>query len=91
MNSNVSPVSAAQVFQRQSKLNPSARLGIEALVGIGAPGSNAPSFSNTLKQQQQQQQLRDQGVYEPEEDTTNVVDEQKDAEEEGEQDTDEEK
>lgn len=58
MNSNVSPVSAAQDFQRQSKLNPSARLGIEALVGIGAPGSNAPSFSNTLKQQQQQQQLR---------------------------------
>lgn len=49
------------------------------------------SSSQSNEEQQQQQQLRDQGVYEPEEDTTNVVDEQKDADEEGEQDTDEEK
>ena len=52
MNSNVSPVSVAHDFQRHTKLNPSARLGIDALAGLGAPGSSAPSFSTTLQQQQ---------------------------------------
>ena len=60
MNANVSSVSAAQEFQRQSKLNPSTRLGIDVLAGIGAPGSNAPSFSNTLQQQQQQRRADSQ-------------------------------
>ena len=53
MNSNVSPVSVAHDFQRHNKLNPSARLGIDALAGIGAPGSSTSSFSSTLQQQQQ--------------------------------------
>ena len=52
MNSNVSPASFAHDFQRHNKLNPSARLGIDALAGLGAPGSSAPSFSTTLQQQQ---------------------------------------
>lgn len=52
MNSNVSPVSVAHDFQRHNKLSPSARLGIDALAGLGAPGSSAPSFSTALQQQQ---------------------------------------
>ena len=52
MNSNVSPISAAQGIQRQKNtLNLSSRIGIDALAGLGAPGSSAPSFSNTLQQQ----------------------------------------
>ena len=53
MNSNVSPLSFAHDFQRHNKLNPSARLGIDALAGIGAPGASSSSFSSSLQQQQQ--------------------------------------
>lgn len=51
MNSKVSPVSFAHDFQRHNKLNPSARLGIDALAGIGAPGASSSSFSSSLQQQ----------------------------------------
>ena len=51
MNSNVSPASFAHDFQRHNKLNPSARLGLDALVGIGAPGASSSSFSSSLQQQ----------------------------------------
>ena len=51
MNSNVSPLSFAHDFQRHNKLNPSARLGIDVLAGIGAPGTSSSSFSSSLQQQ----------------------------------------
>lgn len=47
---NVSPVSFAHDFQH-NKLNPSARLGIDVLAGIGAPGTSSSSFSSGLQQQ----------------------------------------